>query len=220
VLRGLGWVSFGLAVVLGALLLSPTDGTDADYRPGWTPLLVAVAVALAGRAALQWSISSKRHRRWATPLTWRLVVLATLVAAIGWSGWQAHRADVAARAQVHTAFVRGTADQDVLWNQARRLNLPTGLASISTFDGAACPGEEPQHLTVGCWSSSGSTADLVGALTSSLRQDGVSTLLWQCPPPAGGSCTGRATYRGGHVLLRVIESPTATTSELRFVVYR
>ena len=80
--------------------------------------------------------------------------MAAIAAAIACNGWLSHRADTAVAAAQSAADVRAAADQAALWTQARQIAIPTGLVASATFNGTNCLLEKPEHLNVGCWTSS------------------------------------------------------------------
>src|SRR6185437_2763885 len=219
VLRGFGWVAFGLFLVDGALFVVPLPHTSTGYRAHWLPFAVLVTIAVISRLVLWQADRRGNHRSWASPLAWRLGLVATIAAAIGCNSLSSHQADIALTATQSATEVRENADQAALWSEVRQIAIPTGLIVSPTFNGVNCVVEEPEHLNVGCWTSSQPMAVVKSQLARALTSQGASDLTWQCLP-TGTSCTGQADYRGGRLLAIVTSDHEQTGSAARLLVYR
>ena len=219
VLRGLGWVAFGLCVVDGALFVAPLPNAGVGYRAHWLPFAGLLAIAVVSRF-LRWRANRRGYQSsWVSPLAWRLGLLAAVAAAIACNSWLSHRADTAAAAKQTATEARATAGQVALWSQARQLSIPVGLVVSPTFNGTNCVVQEPQHLNVGCWTSSQPMGAVRSELTGALTSQGASNLAWQCSP-TGSSCTSKADYRDGRLLVLITGGHDQTRSAVRLLVYR
>jgi hypothetical protein len=218
VLRGLGWVAFGLCVVDGALFVFPLPHAGPGYRGHWLPFSALVAIAVVSRFLLWQSKRRGNQKSWASPLVWRLGLVVAIAAAITCNSWLSHRADTATAATQAATEVRASADQAALWSQARQIAIPTSLVVSPAFNGTNCVLEEPQHLNVGCWTSSQPMAVVQSQLTGALTSQGASDLTWQCLP-TGRSCTGKADYRDGRLLVLITSGHDQTGSAARLLVY-
>jgi len=149
----------------------------------------------------------------------RLGLLAAIAVAIACNGWLSHRADTAIAAKQAATEARAAADQASLLSQARRMNLPAGLVASPTFDGIDCVHQDPLHAAnVGCWTSFEAVAVVQSELTAALTTEGASNLAWQCSPH-DWSCSGRASYRDGQLLVMITSSLDPTTSAVRLLAY-
>ena len=219
VLRGLGWVAFGLCVVDGTIFTIPFPHAGPGYRAYWLPFAGLIAIAV-GTRFLPWQSNRRGNQKsWASPLAWKFGLLATFAAAIACNSWLSHRADTAVAATQTATEAQANADQAALWSQALQIAIPAGLVVGSTFNGTNCVLEEPQHLNVGCWTSSQPMAVVKSELTGALTSQGAADLTWQCSP-TGSSCTGKADYRDGRLLVLITSSHDKTGSAARLLVYR
>jgi hypothetical protein len=218
ILRGLGWAAFGLCVVDGAIFTVPLPHAGPGYRAHWLPFGALIVVAVGSRIFLWQSNRRGNPKSWVSPLAWKLALLATFAAAVGCNSWLSHRADTASAATQTATEARANADQAALWSQARQIAIPVGLVVSSTFNGIDCIAEEPQHLNVGCWTSSQPMAAVKSELAAALTSQGASDLTWQCLP-TGSSCTGSAAYRDGRLLVLITSGHDRPGSAARLLVY-
>jgi hypothetical protein len=219
VLRGLGWAAFGLCVVDGAIFAIPVPHAGPGYRAHWLPFAGLLAIASVSRFLLsQWNRRGNQ-KPWATPLGWRFGLLVTIAATIACNGWLSHRADTAAVAEETGSEARASADQVALWSHARQIAVPEGLVVSPTFNGTNCVLEEPQHLNVGCWTTSQALSVVKSELTVALTSQGASDLAWRCSSTES-SCTGNAEYRDGQMLVLITSDHDQTASAARLLVYR
>jgi len=218
ILRGLGWVAFGLCVVDGAIFTIPLPHAGPGYRAHWLSFGALIVVAVGSRIFLWQSKRRGNPQSWVSPLAWRLALLATFAAAVGCNSWLSHRADTAATATQTATEARASADRAALWSQARQIAMPGGLVVSPTFNGVDCVADEPQHLNVGCWTSSQPMDAVKSELAAALTSQGASDLTWQCLP-TGSSCTGNADYRDGRLLVLITSGHDRPGSAARVLVY-
>jgi hypothetical protein len=75
ILRGLGWVAFGLCVVDGAIFTIPLPHAGPGYRAHWLPFGALIVVAVGSRIFLWQSKRRGNPKSWVSPLAWRLALL-------------------------------------------------------------------------------------------------------------------------------------------------